>query len=1316
MDFAPMDGNDPSAELDKLCDARRGAFPAEKQPLIQSGRWGLALSGGGIRSATFCLGLIKALSANRAFHRFDYLSTVSGGGYTGSMVGKLFEDRTRTLPPDPLAVEKALATCETRWFAAWLRSNGRYLTPRGAKDTLFAAASYARNLLGVHVEMALLCLLLGCMLAEVDLLVWGWADCIASGQSQCFNPFHATRETFATLSHFPTLWVVLPVLAWVGGVLACAYWASPSRLGEPVALQRWVTCGLALAGLWYLSGLPRVNPGSPPLAVNFELVLPGWLVDLAAAVLTSWILGTLLVWSMIAEAGDPDRMRHRLTAGLAMVMRLALVVVALGLVDRLAWSAAGGLAAQQGALALVLSLAAVGLRAALPKMADLPKSLAPVSRRVLLETVNVAGLALAALAVVFWVSLVHRAVSSDLFTLDNSPPRFGKAWQWIGILGVPPSVLVIASWWNTEFLNRSSLYTFYRARLIRSYLGAANQDRLGGAAAASGVIGRSADEVASVSVSDVHSKDDVSMAAYNPHLRGGPVHLLNVCVNQTRSANGGIFNQDRKGILMTVGPGGLMRVGGSRWMPATASGSMTLGSWMAISGAAVAPGLGGSTRPGIAALLMLAGIRLGYWWDASALGTRDKNGRAAMSVNKYGQFVSELCGRFDGDQGRRWFLSDGGHFENTAAYALLREQCELVVVADCGADPRYAFGDLENLVRKARIDLQAEVVFLRPNVTHSDSPASFGSLNDLVAADSQACLALARVNYKRSGRTGYLILVKPNMSQGTPVDLVNFKADNPLFPQEPTTDQSFSEAQWESYFQLGKTLGNRIDLRQLEDIEAFATRHFADDDGARLVRDFAGKQRVVSTPKRLSSRIAATGVVSATFSLGAAATIGLAAWQAVDSKLTSRAAAVRISPTSFKELTDLFGKVPVSEQSPSLPFGLQSVNAAVPARAASAPPDPHVAEMAIALLRVAAQDCNDDNREAFRSSGLMALMLERTKFACRNSPPAHPSCDRLTDDDSDNMVACLQKSPRKVCAPKYWIRDYSVSDKNLPNCMTWDSKEVAAAAATKPSPTLTPISSRGIFASLVAFWELDSRTSSPSGPAGTASGPAMSASGPQLPASAAAVAAAASTPSSPTPCDGFTVNLQIYGPASRELARQLRVPWRGLGASVPAIVDIWDQADKRHLPRPALEPGPVIAYRSPEAETCARALVPKGDGNWSVKMSSDVEWRALQVYLPPRESTGVRIPETAYCYQEDDLSDATRHYGMHCHSTEAVCRIARGDNPRTLQSDCKKMENLPAFPYQRGFAGSWYLLSNVPFSGDWPQFKELDSKKRPKAS
>ena len=47
-------------------------------------RVGLAFSGGGIRSATFNLGVLKALHELQLLTHVDYLSTVSGGGYVGA--------------------------------------------------------------------------------------------------------------------------------------------------------------------------------------------------------------------------------------------------------------------------------------------------------------------------------------------------------------------------------------------------------------------------------------------------------------------------------------------------------------------------------------------------------------------------------------------------------------------------------------------------------------------------------------------------------------------------------------------------------------------------------------------------------------------------------------------------------------------------------------------------------------------------------------------------------------------------------------------------------------------------------------------------------------------------------------------------------------------------------------------------------------------------------------------------------------------------------------------------------------------------------
>ena len=50
---------------------------------------GICFSGGGIRSATFNLGVIQGFTKNDKFEKFDYMSTVSGGGYIGSCLSSL---------------------------------------------------------------------------------------------------------------------------------------------------------------------------------------------------------------------------------------------------------------------------------------------------------------------------------------------------------------------------------------------------------------------------------------------------------------------------------------------------------------------------------------------------------------------------------------------------------------------------------------------------------------------------------------------------------------------------------------------------------------------------------------------------------------------------------------------------------------------------------------------------------------------------------------------------------------------------------------------------------------------------------------------------------------------------------------------------------------------------------------------------------------------------------------------------------------------------------------------------------------------------
>ena len=75
-----------------VSDPNRVARQTEIRPSAKAELVGLAFSGGGIRSATFNLGVLQGLARRGVLRCCDYLSTVSGGGYIGSCLSSLLED------------------------------------------------------------------------------------------------------------------------------------------------------------------------------------------------------------------------------------------------------------------------------------------------------------------------------------------------------------------------------------------------------------------------------------------------------------------------------------------------------------------------------------------------------------------------------------------------------------------------------------------------------------------------------------------------------------------------------------------------------------------------------------------------------------------------------------------------------------------------------------------------------------------------------------------------------------------------------------------------------------------------------------------------------------------------------------------------------------------------------------------------------------------------------------------------------------------------------------------------------------------------
>ena len=118
-------------------------------------RVGLAFSGGGIRSATFNLGVLQALASRPGFlQRIDYLSTVSGGGYIGSWLTAFI--RRTNLAHVEKAIRQGGGQDETPEIS-FLRTYSNYLTPKiglFSLDTLTSVSIYLRNTL---LNLAVLC-------------------------------------------------------------------------------------------------------------------------------------------------------------------------------------------------------------------------------------------------------------------------------------------------------------------------------------------------------------------------------------------------------------------------------------------------------------------------------------------------------------------------------------------------------------------------------------------------------------------------------------------------------------------------------------------------------------------------------------------------------------------------------------------------------------------------------------------------------------------------------------------------------------------------------------------------------------------------------------------------------------------------------------------------------------------------------------------------------------------------------------------------------------------------------------------------------
>jgi uncharacterized membrane protein YiaA len=835
---------------------------------------GLALSGGGIRSATFSLGLLRALSAKRLIHKVDYLSTVSGGGYSGTFFCSLFVPRelrgtlsakewaanhscdvafdapgaqlARRLGCDPLGSPRG-----TRAIAQ-LRQGGHYLAPNGTSDAVFAAVIGIRNWFAVAITtgLALLALFLFLNVA-VTALGLALVEARPAIERIGFRAVHPWKAVLIGLTFWPA------ACAW-------AYWFARSGNVPRGRVRRLVSMQTLVAGLIFL------------LTLLWPTSREGWHLGLKAAILVLCGLALLTygaaesisAWRDRKERADEahsrvdyltqeDRVRDLLSRWLLAGTLILILTAALAGIHRLAELDIGkeGKELLRTISWLDVSVAAGVIASAIPiarwllareeSRATLRRGKEIERRRLRHAASLVVGTILLGAFVLFWATMAGGAARWVLNYSAEAWQNLASSASWaetfiraaiLDPLGIEQKSVAGA---NTllavmafhvalvaylignidSLLNRSSFSAFYSGRLRTAYLGATNRHR-------------QRDVTKTVDQDDV--RDEITLAGYYHPQVLAPIHLINVTINETTSKTSRVIQRDRKGKSMTVAPSGYLYPPGPpggdlTLIPRSNAEDLPLSSWMAISGAAFTTGAGHHTSLGTAMLASLTNLRMGYWWwrDISHLKWRLR--WPSRTVQAY--LMRELRASYDGTHPERWYLSDGGHYENTGVYELVRRRVPFIIASDNGADRFYEFADLVNLIRKVRIDFGAEVEFLDREqldaVLGKEGALrdSFGTIDEIRTSGKEETAAeargtdpkagpyatLARISYARGdAATSTLLLIKPRITGRELPDLIQYRDANAAFPQQPTTNQFFDEAQWESYYRLGQLIGDQV--------------------------------------------------------------------------------------------------------------------------------------------------------------------------------------------------------------------------------------------------------------------------------------------------------------------------------------------------------------------------------------------------------------------------------------------------------------------------------------------------------------------------
>jgi hypothetical protein len=436
-------------------------------------------------------------------------------------------------------------------------------------------------------------------------------------------------------------------------------------------------------------------------------------------------------------------------------------------------------------------------------------------------------------------------------------PQTLSVHEYFGVLDAAPlvGIMILAFGLGVFFkvvsrfvdVNLFSLNAMYANRLVRCYLGASrkmprwskrwgrNGDRREGGGAPTNVGSYPSDTPEpsrrANPVTGFDSKDDVPLASFQIGKVGddtgyrGPQLLINTSLNLVATED--LAWTDRKSESFVLSPShcGSKGTGYAQVIPREVDKDLTIGRAIAVSGAAVDPNMNYHQSAALTAFLTIFNARLGYWIEnPRPPKPAKKKKRRPPGVEEspkpwtgksplYGMLlVSELLGGTD-SKGEYVHLTDGGHFENTGVYELVRRRCRYIIACDANTDRTASDENLSNLVRLVRIDFGIRIEI-------DTSPLQLDG-DDSRLCRSHVVIGSVRYDDVDNGQSpGVLVYIRTSMTGDEPPDIRNYATVNREFPYTTSANQFFDEAQFESY----RALGDHVARVVFEDAKADAER------------------------------------------------------------------------------------------------------------------------------------------------------------------------------------------------------------------------------------------------------------------------------------------------------------------------------------------------------------------------------------------------------------------------------------------------------------------------------------------------------------